>query len=176
MELRAASRALPNAEELLAIPASVSMPAPSGCRGRCAPTRKSITPSSRASPGGWRRSFCAATSSAAGPARRLHAASRTALKTYRLTHLTRIARARDRVTTSPNAPSARPDSARQPRCAAGALRAVAPRLFLSRRAVSRLRAGARRRAIRCARLPRCSPACRSTSSSPTAASAQPHRA
>ena len=38
---------------------------PRGCRGRSAPTRRSITRSSPASPGGSRRSFCAATSSAA---------------------------------------------------------------------------------------------------------------
>ena len=79
--------------------ASGSMPAPSGCRGRCAPTRRSITRNSRASPGGWRRSFCAPTSSAAacgstpapiGSARRSRPTARRSS--------TRISRARDRTT------------------------------------------------------------------------------
>ncbi len=44
--------------------ASGSIRRPTACRGRCAPTRRFTTPSSRASPAGCRRSFCAARSSA----------------------------------------------------------------------------------------------------------------
>ncbi len=58
-------RALPSAKELLADPRQrLELVAPSGCRGRSAPTRRSITRNIRGSPGGWRRSFRAPRSSA----------------------------------------------------------------------------------------------------------------
>ena len=160
--------------------ASGSMPRPSGCRARCAPMRRSTTPSSRASPAGIRRGSCGRMSSAAAsgstPARQRLA---TALKTYRDTHLTRIARARDRVTAfAERAERAawnlidNRDRAARPR------RAVAGGIFLSRRAVARLCAGARStrgHPLRTAAAvqPRQPP---STSSSPTAASARPRKA
>ena len=123
---------------------SGSIPAANGCRGRCAPTRRFITLSSRASPGGFRRSSCTSMWSAA--ALRLDACTRqlaSALKTYRLTHLTRIARARDRVTAFAERADRAVWTLLDNRAArlerAGQLLTA---LFLPRRAVTRLRAGA----------------------------------
>ncbi len=65
-ELRAAARALPSAEELLAIPRQRLDAAPNDCRGRSAPTRRSTTRNTPASPDGWRPNYCAAPSSAEG--------------------------------------------------------------------------------------------------------------
>ena len=55
-ELRAAARALPTLDALLADSAPAARQCcPSGCRAPCAPTRMCITSNSRASPGGCRR-------------------------------------------------------------------------------------------------------------------------
>jgi exodeoxyribonuclease VII large subunit len=86
-ELRAAARALPNAEELLSIPRQrLDACAERLPRALRANAQIPSHASSRALPGGWRRSFFAPTSSAA--AVRLDACTHrlgTALKTYRET-------------------------------------------------------------------------------------------
>ncbi len=109
-ELRAAARALPNAEELLAIP-----------RQRLDACAERLPRALRANAQIHHTQFSRIAGRLAPQLLRGNVERRrlrldacthrlgTALKTYRLTQLTRIARARDRVTDAwPNAPSARP--------------------------------------------------------------------
>ena len=179
-ELRAAARALPNAEELLAIPrqrldacaerlpralranAQIHHTQYSRIAGRLAP--QLLRGTGRAPP------RFGSTPARTGSAPRSRPTSET--------HQTRITRARDRVTTLGERAQARRSGAdRHPRGAARALLSIAARLLLSRRAVARLCAGSRRRRpsaahgrVGAARHER------STSSSPTAASAPRRRA
>ena len=161
-ELRAAARALPNAEELLAIPrqrldaCAERLPRALRANAQIHHTQFSRV-AGRLSPQLLRGNVERRRLRLDACTQRLG----TALKTYRETQLTRIARARDRVTTLAEraerahaGPCSTTRDARLER--AGQLLAA---FSYRERAVARLCAGARRRAaIRCAPPPRCSPA------------------
>ena len=177
--MRAAARALPSAEQLLAIPRQrLDACAERLPRALRANAQIHHTQFSRVA---GRLSPLLLRTNIERRALRLDACTQrlaSALKTYRLTHLTRIARARDRVTTL---------AERAERAAWTLLDNRAARLegtgqllaaFSYRGVLSRGFALVRDGAGLPLRMasPRCSPACRSTSNSPTAGSAQPRRA
>ena len=115
-ELRAAARALPRRRGIAGNAAPAARYAAARLPRALRANAQIHHASSRASPGGSRRSSCARKVER----RRerldsLHARLGTALKTYRDTPPARIARDRERVTRSSSAPSARREPARQPR-------------------------------------------------------------